>query len=348
MLALLSVIVVFSTVILIHEVGHFIMARRMGVKVERFSLGLGKVLFKIKRGDTEYALSLIPFGGYVKMAGEEPADKREGKPWEFSSKPPGKRFLILAAGASLNYIFAFIIFCIILPTSRIGIVLEDMPAYEAGVKTGDRIVSIDSTGVRYWQDVLDIVSSASADRPLNIRIDREGEILGFDVVPKIIEAPGLFGRQVKAAKIGIGYYGDVELLQGSLYRHIKMGLAQTWSNTSLTYRFIWYLITGKVSVKGSVTGPVGIAVILGKASKIGFVNLLYIVGHINLALAIFNLLPFPVLDGGHILFLGLEKIRRRPMSVKTQDRVQYVAVSLLVALFLFVSYNDIMMWFIKR
>jgi len=348
MVALLSVILVFSTVILVHELGHFFMARRMGVKVERFSLGLGMVLWSKKIGETEYAISLIPFGGYIKMAGEEPSDKREGKAWEFYAKSPGRRFWILVAGASLNYLFAFLVFCFILPTSRVGMVLEDMPAYGAGIKTGDKILSIDGKKVRYWFQVLDIVSDASTERPLNIELDREGQAFAVGVVPELIESKGLFGRSMKRAKIGIGYYGDVQLMRGNPLSYLRSGAQQTFSNTVLTYRFIWYLVTGKVSVKGSVTGPVGIAVILGKASRMGFINLLYIVGHINLALAIFNLLPFPVLDGGHIMFLGLERLRGRALDIKVQERVQYVAVALLVTFFLFVSYNDLTLWIFKK
>jgi regulator of sigma E protease len=165
----------------------------------------------------------------------------------------------------------------------------------------------------------------------------------FVIAPKLIESKNIFGKDVKRPKIGIGYYGDVILLKTDPYGYIKTGIRQTLDNTSLTYRFIWYLITGKVSMKGTVTGPIGIAMILGKAVKIGMVYLIYLVAHINLALAVFNLLPFPVLDGGHILFLGLEKIRRRPLSPKVQEVIQYIAIACLVAFMLLVTYNDIFM-----
>ncbi|MFC1808458.1 site-2 protease family protein, partial [Candidatus Omnitrophota bacterium] len=162
MLTFLVVVVVFSIVILVHEFGHFIAARHIGVRVERFSLGFGKVLLSKKIGDTEFALSAIPFGGYVKMAGEEPSE-RSDKPWEFFAKPPGKRFWVLVSGAFLNYLLAFIIFCFIVPTSRVGIVLEDMPAHKAGIKTKDKIVAINGKETPYWYDVLDIVSKSSAN-----------------------------------------------------------------------------------------------------------------------------------------------------------------------------------------
>jgi len=345
MLTFVAVIFVFSFVILIHECGHFFMARKMGVRVERFCLGLGKVLWSVKKGDTEYAVALIPFGGYVKMAGEEAQDEKTGKPWEYYSKSPGRRFWILVSGAGMNYLFAFLVFCFIVPTPRIGMVLEDMPAYKAGVQTGDIIRSIDGVETNYWHDILDRISANDKASPMRVEIERDGKLLDVKITPSFLESKDIFGRKSSQPKIGVGYYGDVVVMKAQPLRYLSLGIRQTMDNTLMTYKYIWLLITGKVAVRGSVTGPVGIAVIIGKAAHIGFAYLLYLIGHINLALAIFNLLPFPVLDGGHVLFLGIEKLRKRPLSPKVQETMQYIAVSLLVAFFLFVSYNDIVMWF---
>lgn len=342
------VVAVFSIVILVHELGHFLMARRMGVKVERFALGLGRALISKKIGDTEYAICLIPFGGYVKMAGDEPSDKLSENRHEFFGQPPGKRFWIIFAGAAVNYILAFILFCFIVPTSRVGAVIEGMPAQKSGIETGDIIVNINGINTKYWYHVLDIVSKNQNARPLLIEIDREGELYEFTVFPEIIESKGLLQNTIRSPKIGIAPYGDVELLKAGPMQYVVTGLNQTFSNTTLTYRFIWYLITGKVALKGSATGPVGIAVIISHAISVGFIYLVYLIAHINLALAIFNLLPFPVLDGGHILFLGIEKIRKRPISVKVQEIVQYVAIFLIMLLFLIVTWNDIMIWIVKK
>ena len=348
MLSVIGVIVVFSIVILVHELGHFFMARHMGVKVERFALGLGKVLLSKKIGDTEYAICLIPFGGYVKMAGDDLTDKPSTNRREFFGQPPGRRFWIIFAGVAVNYIFAFIIFSFIVPTSRIGVVIEDMPAYRSGIETGDKITAIDGKEVKYWYQVLNFISKDYDAKPLKISIDRDGVISEHVITPAILESKGLFGKEIKTPKVGISYFGDVEVLKGGPVKHLVVGASQTFANTALTYKFIWYLITGKVALKGSATGPVGIAVILGKAIKVGAVYLIYLVAHINLALAIFNLLPFPVLDGGHILFLGIEKIRRRPLSVKVQEIIQYIAVTLIIAFFLLVTWNDISVWILKR
>ena len=342
------VVVVFSIVILVHELGHFLVARKTGVKVERFSLGLGKVLLSKTFGDTEYAICAIPFGGYVKMAGDEPTDTLKTKPGDFYAQPPGKRFWIIFSGAAVNYIFAFLLFCFIVPTARVGMVVDNMPAYRAGIATGDKIVSIDGKKIDYWYQVLEIISKNKSVDPLSIEFERDEKIYDVSIRPEIIETEGIFGNKKSVSKIGIGYYGDVEVLKSSIANHIKVGTQQILSNTTLTYKFLWYLLTGKIALKGSATGPVGIAVMLGKAVQVGFVYLVYLIAHINLALAIFNLLPFPVLDGGHILFLGLEKIRKKALSVKTQEIIQYIAISLILVLFLVITWNDISIWILKR
>jgi regulator of sigma E protease len=339
---------VFGMVILVHELGHFIMARRMGVHVERFALGLGKVLISKKIGGTEYAICAIPFGGYVKMAGDEPLNKISDNKKEFFGQPPGKRFWIILAGAGVNYLLAFFIFSFIVPTSRVGIVVENLPAHKAGIETGDRIVSIDGHAVDYWYQVLDIVSKYESSEPMDIGIEREGKVENLSLRPDLVESKGLFGRHVIKPGIGISYFGDVEILKAGPIEYITTGFKQTFANTALTYRFIWYLITGRVGLRGSATGPIGIAVILSHAVKVGFVYLVYLIAHINLALAIFNMLPFPVLDGGHILFLGIEKIKKRPVDVKVQEIIQYIAIFLIMLLFFVVTWNDITMWVLKK
>jgi len=320
----------------------------MGIRVERFSLGFGKILWSKRKGDTEYAISAVPLGGYVKMAGEEPSDKHEGKPYEFYAKPPGKRFWVLFSGAALNYIFALILFSFIVFTPRIGYVVPESPAYEAGLKTGDNILSIDEKKIDYWHQMQNIVSANIGSKPLRLEIDRDGKVKIVTIVPEVLESEGMFGRTSKRGMLGVGYYGDVTLLKANPLICLKTGFRQTLNYSLLTYRVLWYIVTGKVAAKDTLSGPVRIVRDLAKAVDVGFLYLLYFVALINLALAIFNLLPIPVLDGGHILFLGIERIRKRPLNVKTQEVVQYIGFSLLLALMLFVTWNDISNIFFKK
>ena len=214
MLSVIGVVVVFSIVILVHELGHFLMARHMGVKVERFALGLGKVLLSKKVGDTEYVLCLIPFGGYVKMAGDELSDKTSHNRQEFFGQPPGRRFWIIFAGVAVNFIFAFLIFSFIVPTSRVGIVIKDMPAGKSGIERGDKIVAINDDKIQYWYQVLDAISKDRDARELKMKIEREGVTFEMTITPDILESKGFFGREIRRSKIGIGYFGDVVVLKG--------------------------------------------------------------------------------------------------------------------------------------
>jgi len=351
-ISVISVIIVFSILILSHELGHFIMAKRMGVKVEAFSLGFGPKIWSVKRGDTEYAISAIPLGGYVKMAGEEPGEKRSGAEWEFYSKPIRKRFNIVAAGALFNYILGFILFCMVfmvgapVPTSRIGRILEGYPAERIGLKEGDRILEIDGKEVKYWEDVIDILHRKRESEATGLVVDRDGDLLKFAVTGRSEDQKDVFGRPIKMTLIGIAHSDEVELVRHGFVKSIKMGAETTWGITTMTYKAIWYMLTGALSVK-EVSGPIGIFAITGKLAQRGIVHLLWISAVISVSLAIFNLLPFPILDGGHILFLAIEKLRGRPLDAKVQEKVQQVALALLIAFVLVVSWNDVTRFFVK-
>jgi regulator of sigma E protease len=278
------------------------------------------------------------------MAGDEPSSEVLKENYKYFGQAPGRRFWIIFAGAGLNYLLAFVIFCFVAPAARIGLVVKDMPAYKAGIESGDRILSVNNNRTEYWHQVIDMISSNHSAAPLSIQLERNGRVFEAVVVPEIAGE----GDSGKIQKIGISSYGDIRFLKAPAAQYILTGMRQTLSNTVLTYRFIWYLITGKVALKGSATGPVGIAVIIGRAIHVGMAYLLYLIAHINLALAIFNLLPFPVLDGGHILLLGIEKIRKRPVSVRVQEFIQYAAIFLIILLFATVTWNDITTWIIKK
>lgn len=346
LISIVGVIIVFSVVILSHELGHFLIAKKMGVRVEIFSVGFGPKIWSLKRGETEYAVSAIPFGGYVKMAGDEPGGQLTGADWEFYSNPIYKRFNIVAAGPAVNYILGFVLFCAVFMiggpvyTSRIGGILEEYPAEKIGLKKNDKIIKIDGKTVKYWDELTNIIYNKK-EEDIAIVVDRNGEMLTFTVKGKSEEHKDIFGKPVRVTLIGISRSDEVDFIRHGFGKSIEMSARTVWSITVLTYRAIWGMLTGALSMK-MVSGPIGIFALTGQAAKQGIAPLLRISALINVSLAIINLLPFPVLDGGHILFLGIEKLKGRPLDRKVQEVAQQVALILLITFMLYVSWNDIL------
>ena len=346
------VFAVFSVLIIVHELGHMLAAKKVGIKVEVFSLGFGKKLFGIKRGGTDYILSIFPFGGYVKMAGDNPTEC-QGRPEEFLSKSPIKRFWVIASGALTNYIFAFILFSVIFMVGSpsfstvVGKLLSDYPAAKSGIKARDHIVEINGAKVEYWDDLVKIVQKDTSGAPLDFKVKRGPRILDFKIAPKVIKTKNIFGQETTIGMIGISPEEKIVFVKHGPIEAIALGARRLFVLTGMTYKGLWLLVTGGLPVKESVTGPIGIAVLIGRAASLGFVYLLSIMAHINIALAVFNLLPFPILDGGHIMFLGIEKLRGKPVSARTQEIIGQIALYLLIALAVFISWNDITKFFIK-
>lgn len=352
MLSIIVVVVAFSILIVVHELGHFLMAKRCGVRVDRFSLGFGPKIIGIKRNGTEYRLSAVPFGGYVKMAGETYEDSPSGAEWEFLSKKPGERFGIVIFGPLLNYILGFILFSIVFMmgaptlTNKIGKVLDEYPAKHAGVEPGDRIVSIDGQKVEYWHELTAIMHD-KLEGKVEIAILRDDKTFPLIIKPKIREFKDVFGNTVKAAMIGITPSEDLMYIKYNLFESLYKGLLKVLELTILTFRGIWSLIIGRLSLKDAATGPVGIFVITANAARSGLVYLFNIMAIISTSLAVFNILPIPALDGGHIIFLAIEKLRKRPLDPKVQEITSQIGLGLLLLLMAFVSYFDVMRQFKK-
>jgi len=348
MIAFLAVLTVFSILILIHETGHFLMAKKMGVKVERFSFGFGPKLLSFKKRETEYSICAIPLGGYVKMAGDEPSEKREGKDWEYLSKPPRERLAIVVSGPLTNYVFAFLLFSLMFVlgtpalTTDVGEVMKDFPAYSAGIKQGDKIISIDGKNIEYWEDLLTEISKATSAKEISLVALRRDKAVNIKLIPKIIETKNIFGQNIKVGRLGITPSGKTINVKTNILEAFYLGAKKTVFLTAFTYKTLWHMVTGGMSIRESVTGPIGIAGIIGQAAKMGLIYLIYITAQLNLAIAIFNLLPIPILDGGHILFLGLEKIRRKKLHPKLEQIISNIALSFLIALMIYVSWNDIL------
>ncbi len=351
MITLFVFLIILSVLIFVHEFGHFIVAKKMGVRVESFSLGFGPQILKKKKGETEYSISLIPLGGYVKMAGDN-LEEFSGQNYEYFSKPVGKRFWIISSGALLNYILGFLCFWFIFftgcptLTSRVGGLIEDFGAARAGVMVGDKIIAIDNQKVEFWEDLIDIIHNKKEAAKVSLSVIRGNEERKIDVQIKERQLDDALGAKEKKGLLGITPdYNDVIVVRHSILKSFFLALDKTWILTKLTYKGLWRIITGSVSFRESVTGPLGMFVITSKIASQGIAAILNLLGLISVSLAIFNLLPFPVLDGGHILFLGIEKIRGRTLKPKLEHIVTQIGVIMIISFALFVTYNDILRFF---
>jgi regulator of sigma E protease len=348
-MAILSFIIVLGVLIFFHELGHFLVAKSFGVGIEKFSLGFGPRLFGKTIGRTDYRLSAIPLGGYVKMVGEEP-DKEldpEDIPFSFTHKHVFKRLLIVAAGPFFNFFLAVLIFfsfyqiygtAVLKPV--IGEVMQESPAEKAGIKTGDEIVYINAEKVDSWEKMAVLISESKGAK-LYISLLRKDRVHDFEIKPMLKSDKNIFGEDIERYVIGITHD------QASFYNKrlnpiqaLCQGITQTYNVTKLTIIGIVKLIQGKVS-KDTLGGPIMIAQMSGEQAKQGVSNLIIFIAFLSINLAVINFLPIPVLDGGHILFFMIELIIGRPVNTKIRQKAQQFGISILILLMIYAFYNDI-------
>jgi len=346
---ILAVVFTFSILILFHEFGHFFACKRIGVRVEKFSLGFGPKLFGFKKGETEYCLSLIPLGGYVKMAGEDPHEKLKGQRWEFLSRSVGARFLVIITGPLANFVLAFLLFSLIfaigLPalSTEVGEVLKDTPAERAGLKIGDKIVAIEGGKVKRGEEMQRIIWS-NPDKELKFTIQRKSEKFTLTVIPESKKVKNLLGQEAEVGMIGIAFPEKLIKIRYGMGEAIQRGWRQTIGLTVMVLKGLGMLISGRVPLR-SLAGPLFIAQAAGTAVKVGFTTLLGLIGLISVNLFVINLLPIPLLDGGHIIFLAVEGIRKKPLSIRAQEITQQIGLAVILFIAIFVIYNDLVrMW----
>ena len=347
-ITLLSFVVVLGVLIFFHEFGHFLIARLFGVGVEKFSLGFGPRLIGKKFGRTDYRISAIPLGGYVKMVGEEPdAEVAPADiPISFTHKHVLKRMCIVAAGPFFNILLAVIIFFSIFLISglfilkaSVGEVREGSPALAAGLKPGDEITAIDGKPVSNWNDMTEIIG-ASNGRTLKISVKRAGTDLVFQITPELIPAKDIFGEDIKRYVIGISSGGEFNTRKLNPFQAMAESFRQTYNIIELMVVIIGKLITGSISTD-TIGGPIMIAKMAGDEAKTGIENLIFFLALISVNLAIINLLPIPVLDGGHLLFFIIEAFKGHPVSLKVREVAQQIGLFIILLLVILVFYNDI-------
>lgn len=344
---IVSVVVLLGVLIFAHELGHFLMAKRSGVGVLKFSLGFGPKVIGKKIGETEYLLSLIPLGGYVKLLGEAPEEglSEEDEKRSFLNQPVLKRIGIVAAGPIFNILFALMIFIIVnmigLPvlTTEIGALQADSAAQAAGLKAGDTVIDVDGIGVKKWDELSEIISQ-SKGRSLRIAVRRDGSPLVVTVVPRLMKSTNVFGETVEAHKIGISPAPRTIVERLNPFSAFWAGFRQTWMVSKLTVISIVKMFQGVVSPK-TLGGPILIAQIAGAQVREGIIPFVLFMALLSINLAILNLLPVPILDGGHLLFYLIELVTGHEVNLRWREMAQQVGFVLLVLLMLFVFVLDI-------
>jgi regulator of sigma E protease len=348
MITVLSAVLVLGILIFVHELGHFLVAKRAGVGVTTFSLGFGPKLVGITRGGTEYRLSAIPLGGYVRMVGEHSGEELapEDLPYAFTAKPVGWRLAIVAAGPLSNLIFAVLVYYLIivawgLPslTTRVGDVVKDQPAALAGVIKGDLVVAIDGQPVEHWGQMVASIQGGGG-RAVRLTLEREGRRVEVVVSPLAAVVKDVFGEEHQVYRVGIIAAGETVTKRVGALDAAGLALDRSYLAGELIVMSVVKLFQGKVALD-NVGGPIQIGQAAGQAARHGAVEFLSLMAILSVNLAILNLLPIPALDGGHVFFFLVEAITRRPVSVSLREKSQQVGVALLILLMAVIIYNDI-------
>jgi len=322
-------ILIFCLLIFVHEFGHFIVAKACGVKVNEFAIGMGPALFKKQKGETLYAVRILPIGGFCAMEGE---DEDSEDPRAFNNQPVWQRALVLAAGSTMNLLTAFLLMIIIAfwqghATTTIDVVQDNSPAYEVGIRSGDVLVEVDGTAIDEWNDILQTIGKVR-DKNAQVTVLRDGEELTFDTMPEYDEAAG-------RSKIGI-----MPVMEHKLIPAFGDGIKNTWTMTVTMYDILKQLFTGEVGVE-ELSGPVGIVYVVNDSAKQGLIYVVYLTALLSLNLAVMNMLPLPALDGGRLIFLGIRKITGRRVTDEMEGKIHFIGIMLLFALMIYVTWNDI-------
>jgi regulator of sigma E protease len=345
-------VIVLGVLIFFHELGHFLCAKAFGVGVEKFSLGFGPKIVGKTIGRTEYRLSAIPLGGYVKMVGEQPDAEIDpvDLPLSFTHKNVFQRMLIVASGPAFNFVLAVLIFFAIFSVAGImvikpivGEVKPGSPAAAAGFLPKDRILQIDETPLESWSEMAERITESHGVE-LNFVIDRSGSLLKLRVKADKETTPNIFGEDKERYVIGVTASGDAVSKRLNPVEAFAESLRRTYEIAELTVVSVVKLIEGVIPAD-TIGGPILIAQVAGEQAAEGILNLLFFIAIVSINLGILNLLPVPVLDGGHILFFLIEAVFRKPLSIRTREIAQQIGIFLLMMLMVFAFYNDIMRLF---
>lgn len=322
-------IVIFCMLIFVHELGHFVVAKACGVKVNEFSIGMGPAIFKKQKGETLYAARVFPIGGFCAMEGEDEDSDDERA---FNNQPVWQRALVLAAGSFMNLLTAIVLMIIIAfavgqATTTIENVVDGSPAYEAGIMPGDRVIAVDGEKTNEWNSIIIKIGSSKGETA-NITVNRDGREI-------TLNSELVYDEEAGRNKIGI-----TPETEHNLVGSFTAGVKNTWNMTVMMYDILKQLFTGDVSAK-ELSGPVGIVYAVNESAKAGVIYVVYLAALLSLNLAVMNMLPFPALDGGRLLFLAIRKVTGKRVTDEMEGKVHFIGIVLLMLLMVYVTWNDI-------
>ncbi len=334
-------ILLFCVMIFPHELGHFIAAKRCGVRVNEFAFGMGPVIWKKQRGETLHSIRLLPIGGFCAMEGEDEESEDERA---FGNKKPWQKIVILAAGSLMNVLCAIIIMCIVVgvrgfATTTIGQITGGSAAEASGLAVGDKIISITTTQETYeidqWADVSEAMNSVTSGDGITIGYERGGSSYTVDANPTLSEGVDSQGNTVNYYVLGISCK-----ISHSPFKALVAGTQSTWAMTKMMFAALLQLFTGEAS-PDELTGPVGMVQMVSKTTEYGFWYYGFLTALICLNLAVINMLPLPALDGGRIIFVLYSALTGKQVSEKVEGTIHLAGLALLMLLMIYVTFNDV-------
>lgn len=345
-MSLLISLIVLSFLIFFHELGHFLAARAMGVKVEVFSIGFGRRILAKRFGETEYRLAMIPLGGYVRMKGQDDADptKKSSDPDSYNVKSPLQKIFILFSGPFANFLLAFLCYLSVAwmgtmtLATTVGEVVADTPAARAGLLPKDKILKVSGQPIRTWKELGETIRKSTGG--IDLTIERDGRRMTLFMTPQYRESENIFGEKIRKMMIGVMAAGEFTQVDYGFFEGFGVALNQTVEASTLIVKGVEKLITGVVSPE-NIGGVVSIVDYTAKASEAGLAALLLLSALMSVNFGVLNLLPIPALDGGHIIFNLYEMITKREPSEAVLYRLTVVGWMLLASLMFLGLYNDI-------
>jgi regulator of sigma E protease len=353
---LIAFALVVGILVFVHEYGHYGMARLFGIKVETFSVGFGRPLFGwTDRHGTRWQLGWLPLGGYAKFAGDMnaasqpdpalaalPADARAEL---FQFRPLWQRALVVAAGPAINFLFAILLFALFFMTFGqqvtppvIGKVVPGTPAAEAGLQPGDRVIAVDGRTIRRFEDMTRVIA-INPGQPVAMVIERNETVETVRVTPRVVREEDRFGNEFRRGLLGV-QSGEVELVRRGPVMALWHGTVETWNTTRMMADTLVQIVTGRRALD-ELGGPIKIAQFSGQSASLGLAALVSFMALISINLGFINLLPIPMLDGGHLFLYAVEGLRRRPLHPKLQELAFVSGFALLISLMLFLTWNDL-------